>query len=163
MLLARSTGNWRASEVGFSLLELLLVVTLISLMLGIAMPSYIRTAQAKALRAAADQLFADLRESQSAAILYHSSGMVRLMDVNRYEVWQDDTLRKTIRLPDGIRFAETKTGRTDKALRFNEVGHPISGGSFVLESPGGQQIKLIVHLHSGQIQIREGKKTIAGS
>lgn len=158
MWLVRHTGNWRVSDAGFSLLELLVVLTIISVITGIALPSYVRTAQAKTLRAAADQLYADLRDSQSAAIVNHSSVAIRLIDVNHYEVWQEDSLRKTTRLPDGIRFAEKKTGLTNGSIRFNERGHPTAGGTLLLESPGGQQIKLVIHLHSGQIQIRDEKR-----
>jgi prepilin-type N-terminal cleavage/methylation domain-containing protein len=140
---------------GFSLLELLIVLFILSVLVGIAWPGYLQITDTRNLQAAAFQFYADLKEIQASAIFFQEPHSVRITDDRRYEIWSEGEYRQEIELPGGVRFSGIRMGQDTREIRFNSQGHPNVGASIVLASARGKQIKLIVHLHSGQIQIRE--------
>lgn len=146
----------RTNEKGFSLLELLVVLFCLSVLLGITVPGYRRIAEYGQLRVAADQLYADLKECQSLAILFHEPIAVKFLEDNGYEVISAGGRRKTVVFPKGIRIPERKLAFNRNVLEFGAKGHPSGGGSVVLSDRHGHEIRLIVQLHTGQIQLKEG-------
>ncbi|WP_018132413.1 GspH/FimT family pseudopilin [Effusibacillus pohliae] len=152
--------QWKQAgiDTGFSLLELLLVLLCLSVLLAIALPAYQQTVDYRNLKSAANQLYADLMECRSRADLLNETWSVQFIGGDGYEVLAGPALRKSVTLPKGIRIAEYKTAFNRPALGFNGKGHPLGGGSVVLRNLHGKEIRLVLYLHTGQMQLKEGSE-----
>lgn len=144
-------------ESGFSLLELLVVLLCLSVIVGVAIPGYLRISENQALQAAAEKLFTDLKECQAQALLQHTPGFITFAGDSGYEVRGVSHVIKQIVLKNGIRIVDMKIPGSNDTLGFNEQGHPQSGGSIVLGNHFGKRMKLTLHLHSGQVQLTEDR------
>lgn len=144
------------SELGFTLLETVIVLVCLSALLAVALPGYNRMIQEHELRNAANQLFADLRECRSLAVAESQQYKLLLLNERGYSI-QGSSLNKQVSLPSGITFQLVKMGLQSDAVTFNDKGHPTVGGSIIMQNRSGKAIKLIVYLHSGQIEMSEAK------
>ncbi|MFC4769115.1 Tfp pilus assembly protein FimT/FimU [Effusibacillus consociatus] len=148
----------RPSESGFSLVELLIVLFCLAALLGLSLPGYQRVIDNKNLQGTANQLYADMKECQSMALLTGENHSLRLNKDDGYEVWTGTAKRKSITFPKGIRISEQKWASNRPVLQFNGKGHPVGGGTVVLRNRHNKEISLTVHLHTGQIQVKEGRE-----
>lgn len=111
---------------GFTMLELLVTIIILSVLLGLAIPGFMSWLPNYRLRGAARDLFSNLQLAKSGAIKDRTEWAVRFTGPNSYEVWSardpdnpsqntgwnsfsatDDTLVKTVNLSDygsGLQF-----------------------------------------------------------
>jgi prepilin-type N-terminal cleavage/methylation domain-containing protein len=109
----------------FSLIEILVVVSILTLALSFAFPTFSRFSEQLSLNAAAKSLASEIRALQSQAIL--QSKTLNLDLVN-------------IKLPPGINFSKISR------ISFASSGFPPPGGSgsLVLQNKFGRTRKIIV-------------------
>lgn len=143
-------------EAGFSLLELLIVLLCFAALFSLAVPGYSRMADNWQLRSSFNQFYADVKECQSLAVVNQYPYSIKLTTDREYEIWAGDSKKKSVRLPKGISFSEPKLALNGNAIQFNSQGHPIGAGTVMLGNLHHKKMGLTVHLHTGQIQLREG-------
>ena len=106
-------------ELGFSLLELMVTIVIISILLGIAIPGFGRWLPSYRLKGAARDLYSNLQLAKSGAIKDRTEWAIRFTSDTVYEIWSardpdnpstntgwnsfsptDDTLIKTVNLSE---------------------------------------------------------------
>jgi prepilin-type N-terminal cleavage/methylation domain-containing protein len=146
---------------GFSLVELLIVVTVIGLALAVATPNFVRFGDTLALQQARAQLVEDLRMARQLAITRHSPVIVAfgngttttnvtaystLVDANGDGAAQAGERRFARTLPRRTRLATVTFDRVDSLL-FDPSGVLLpgtSGGQLALASSAGPRDTLLV-------------------
>jgi Tfp pilus assembly protein FimT len=144
----------RKEEPGITLVELLVVVSLLTLMSAVAIPVFHQTGT-WTLRAAATELAVRIREARQQAIadgqncyviFYMANGMVKLESSQGSE-W--------VKLPQGITFAANNfplvvDGRP--TLYFRYTGAPNRGGHVALKNQRGNKLYVIVTPVTGRVR-----------
>lgn len=95
----------RTPDVGFTLVELIVVVAIASVLLGIALPSFVGAMGRVRLEGAVNELSVDLQYTRSLTIrrrLQHQ--LVTASDGGSYTVVQGSNVLKTVTLPRGVRY-----------------------------------------------------------
>lgn len=139
-------------EQGFTLIEMMITVVILSILLGIAIPGFSRWLPNYRLRGATRDLYSNLQFAKSGAIKERAEWAVRFVSgTNSYEVWSsgnnrvwdgyaapNDTLVKTVSLSDygsGVSFgAGSATGPVDPSSESAIV--PVPTNSIVFTSRG---------------------------
>ena len=118
---------------GFTLVELLVVISILGLMFLISIPSFSRFSSQLALKASAKTLASDLRHLQSQAILKHQTLSFNLGN---------------FKFPGGIKAVKSSN------ISFSPSGFTAFGGtgSLLLQNRFGQQKKVVVSW-SGRVRI----------
>lgn len=147
----------RASA-GFSLLELLAVLILMSLMLGLVVPGFYSSWQREQMRASVRQFAAALRLAQSTAITHRHRVRV-FMNLTAGRYWLEGVARAG-RLPVGTKVYEAHLvwqdqGRCQGYIAFYSDGSS-SGGYLNLQSPQGQRYLLQIDRITGRVTIGAG-------
>lgn len=155
---------WRNG--GFSLLELILVLLVVSLVMAIAYPSMSRGRTAFHLRAVARDVINALRVAREAAVTEQKSMQV-VIDSRAQEVTVSDDVgegARTYRLPDDIKVSGL-TSRGEEELQGLFVVRFSSNGScdnaqIVLKADSGAEVKIIVDplIGSARILSNQGVK-----
>lgn len=149
---------------GFSLVEVVVVLTIIALSVALVKPSLSRFLRAVELKAAAKRISSILRYCRSEAV---NSGQVYqvLFDANLREVKmkQFDSAKsspKTYPLPEGINLKEIDVESPENdsdlpAIEFYPSGGS-NGGTIVLDQQEGTAYKIRVHFLTGVVEIEKG-------
>jgi len=75
---------------GFTLLETLMVITIIGFMTAIAVPSYLTFMQQRRLNGAARMVMSDLMAARMQAVTHNNNFRVFFLDSKRYQILDDD-------------------------------------------------------------------------
>lgn len=131
---------------GFTLVELMVALTLIGIVLHLAMPSFTSRIEGQRRQVAANELVSGLRSARNEAILRHqvilvtpidgdwSLGWTMLMDVNGDGAADENNPVLAVRSSSG-RVRVVGNNRVREQVRFNSLGELIaSGGGFVAGS-----------------------------
>ena len=147
----------RASTVGLSLIELLVVLAVASLLFSIALPSMEQLLRAQALRAASSQWIASLQRARAEALRSGSAvdilpidssqwhrGWNLARDVNRNRAFDgdDELLYAYGPLSSGLTTTFNFAGRP---LRYQPNGRPLQSGHLLL-TMGSMRRKVIVSM-----------------
>ena len=120
------------SSQGFTLVELIMIIVLISILAVSVMPKFISTSSFSLMGGAA-MVAADIRYTQELAMGTHSSKTITFTtDDSHYTV---DS--RTVNLPSKVSIS---TGAT---FTFNSLGEPTSGGGHSVEIQAGSSTKTI--------------------
>ena len=144
------------SELGFSLVELLVVLAILGVALALVAPSFNRARSALAVRSAAYELAAHLRSARAAASSQSVHRMLVFDHVNR-RYWAEDVVPPRV-LPQSIRVGLAVpdgelVGRTAR-IRFFPDGSA-SGGKIVLQD-GKTTWAVVVDWLSGDVRVLSG-------
>jgi type II secretion system protein H len=159
---------------GFSLIELLVVLILLSLSLALVAPSLSRFSRTVELKGAAQKISAILRNCRSEAVnkgkayqvLFNAQSRevsVHSMDLSEENVEekQGPVPEKTYLLPEGI---QMKGDPTTSSLSTSELS-PIefypnggsNGGAILLDSPDRLGYRIQVHFLTGMVDIKRAR------
>ena len=163
------TGNEIRAQMrngGFSLLELILVLVVISLVTAIAFPSMSRGKTAFHLRAVARDVINSVRIARETAVTEQKSMMV-VIDAQTQQVTVSDDVgegARTYRPPDDVKVMGL-TAAGEEGLQGPLVIHFSSNGSsdnaqILIKSDTGTNLKIVVDpfVGSARIQSSEGAK-----
>lgn len=137
---------------GFTILECMLVVTIISIMLGIAIPAIHGPLAHYRLYAAGREMVSNLREFQQRALTEekHTYKVKFFIDrgrhiaIDRYCLMEGINTLKTLELPASINLYDTNF--SDEKMYISSSGYPAFGfgGTIQLENDNDERLYIIV-------------------
>ena len=147
----------KAGRSGFSMLELLLVASMISMVCGLGIMRLGNALAGFELSAAAQELAADLRWMQQISVNSPVSAggpfysMVFNPATSSYYVKAGVQICKRSYLPASVRFAGLPT-----SLYFTESGNPSAAQTIMLNSPQqGKKLYVIIAAVTGRVRVSE--------
>lgn len=154
---------------GFTLLELILVIIILSVSMALISPSLSKTLKTTELKGTAQKIAAILRHSRSEAVhrgriyqvSFHSD--LRQVQVRWIEPDEEEMKEQTgsfpplFSLPDGVSIKEVDLNKSQffsefPAIEFYPNGGS-NGGSFLLEGGAHQGYRIKVHWITGMVEI----------
>ena len=145
----------------FTIIELLLVLVILGLLIGIAVPLFEKTMARANLVNAARQMAADLRMHQQAAINAEDTMNTYLvlfnLDQNTYSLQRNTQIMKTVHLPGSVQIINSNFPGQSNRLRFNIQGKPFDGGGRITlqDNISGKLYYVIVAAISGRVRISD--------
>lgn len=127
---------------GFTLLEMLLVITLLAgagFVLLVKLPMNFEKQQ---LDLATTRLLGEIRDTRQAALAENNWYRIKFYyptGDHYYQIFRQGTRLKNVYLNDGVRFLGSP-----QEIQFNATGRSITGATIVLTSPSGKQRSVIV-------------------
>ena len=155
-------GFARFTSAGFSILEMLIVISLVGILATIAVPSLVAAQRYHSLRSTAEALVSNFNSARGYAITHNSYARI-IFDVgyNSYfiqvyddenELWQ--TVENVIVLPANISFSQV-TFENGIAI-FDPFGSLKAGGQVEIVDSFGNSILMSTRVANGQLRIEEG-------
>lgn len=146
----------RSRQRGFTLVELIVVLGIVAMIMLLALPRLGDLAPGQELRAAAEELRADIRRVRNTA-LAESRETVLMIDLES-GTWQSDDGRVSGRLPEGAELAITvarqeQAGENAGGIRFYPDG--TATGAQLTISSGERALLLSVDWFDGHVLIGE--------
>ncbi|NMA95441.1 MAG: hypothetical protein GX974_05335 [Clostridiales bacterium] len=162
---------WYRSDAdkGASLIEILIILTIIGILLTIALPSIKSLGNGIMLNATAIQLVEDLRYTQQMSLYSKGNYMLRIDTRNNsYVIRPKDgdsftPSLKTVYLSDGIFFKSHNLAKYNQAsyryyIEFNSVtGIPGQAGYIELADADNNQIKIIIAVSTGRVRLEKNE------
>ena len=159
MWMSLFTGkNARSGQLGFSLIELMVVVAIVAIISSLTVPSFLRWRTDAKLRGAISNLKGDLELAKMMAIRENAFVVTRFKSDGNYVIfidngefpgdWEEDPDEFRVRnrqLPSGISL-DPATTLVQNRIRFAGRGVPDSSGDFVLANQRGNQLRVNVNL-----------------
>ncbi|MHC2994423.1 MAG: prepilin-type N-terminal cleavage/methylation domain-containing protein [Candidatus Atribacteria bacterium] len=136
---------------GFTLIELMVIVTIISLLLGLGINGISSLIQWNKLNTVAALLSSELKSAQSRA--FYEGVYYKLQfwpSLDRYRIYKQTELYKEIQL-DGIDLFNTNF--TDDNLYFYPNGVPGQGGTVTLKNKKGKILYVIMTPVTARVRI----------
>lgn len=156
-------ANGRAR--GFSLVELLVVLSILALLLTISMPFLITALRASELQAAADELQVRFSATRDLAISHNTfTRMIFSEGPRTYRALEYDPEDSTwaqigseYSLPPHVGFAQGGVNFAGGQVTFDPHGSLMGGGDISLQHLySGNQLKLVAIIAVGKLQEEEG-------
>lgn len=155
------------SSKGFSLLEALIILSIIAILATVAVPSVVRQRQNAQLRDAVSTIRGDLEMARSWAIRENAFVPV-IMNADGYTVfidngvgggvaenWLPDGNERILcnrKLPEGVQIDLTQTTFAAHRTRFNGKGYSSNNGILTLLSANGKSVKVDMNNRFGRIK-----------
>ena len=136
---------------GYTLIELMIVIGIISLLLGLSINGINNLIQWSKLNTAATLLSSELKNTQSRAFyegVYYKLQFWPTLD--RYRIYKETELYKEIQLKDVNLF---NTNFTDDNLYFYPNGVPGQGGTVTLKNKKGKVLYIIMTPVTARVRI----------
>lgn len=136
---------------GYTLVELMGVVTIAGLLLALAAPSYNGLATQDRLELTAHQLASDIRATQQLALAEETGHKITFYPgSNKYMISQRLTVIKTVYTPPGVSLELVNFN--NNALNLGDAGLAASGGTITLRS-GTKFRYVIVAVNSSRVRV----------
>jgi len=150
----KSSPDYPSRQIGFTLAELLLVMTIGAALMAVAPPLIQKALPGVQLKGGAREIAAGLRHVRNQAVATHESRRF-MLDVERLRYWSEDGSKRRS-LPEGI---EIELFTAESELEDNGVGGirffpdgSSTGGSVTLRH-GERGYKIRVDWLTGQVEI----------
>ena len=143
---------------GFTFIELMIVIAIMAIMAGIAIPNSIEWLRAARLRGVTNDLASDLamarlraiKSSMPVKVIFSTDGYMVFIDSNNNNVLDsEEVLLRNKQYPAGITMSNT-TFTSSRAI-FHKTG-ATSAGTIRLSRNGNEQINIIINL-VGRIRV----------
>lgn len=147
-------------EKGFTLIELIIVLLIISLITAAFLPFLARAKESMDLRTASSKLAADLRYVQQRCISGDTGGKAALIlerAENRYIIKTSDE-NEIVELPSNIEIKYITIDEGDNSkVTFSKFGRPSKGGTVVLHNSFNRHYSIVVAPATGIIRVFPGE------
>jgi prepilin-type N-terminal cleavage/methylation domain-containing protein len=140
---------------GFSLIEVVITVAILSSVVGIAIPSFVRTMQEMEGDQFIQLLCADMYLAANEALSYRAQVRITFDSWNRIYIVQRmwETQKKKVKIPPGFSLL---TNFSSSYIAFNELGHVLQAGTITIMYPNGKVKKITVYMASGRFAVSTG-------
>jgi len=141
------------SSKGFTLIELILAIAVISLLSTLAVPSFKNTLNRYKLEVAARELAQNVRLIQQKSVTEGVSNKI-VLDLNKRDNYQLVSGRrgKLIKLPPDVYIDWTTYVEVDKSIVFYPTGAPNRGGTIAITN-GRDSLFVIISVATGRVRI----------
>ena len=146
---------------GFSLLELMVVITIMGLLLALSVPALARFLQNWRLNAEVDQVAMMMRAARSTAIMRNTNTVFQFdLQANTYGYFEDrdgdgdhddNEYQDEAALPEGLVF--DRHTLTDTQLGFGPRGNCEESGSITLSNTNYRERTIVVFGGTGNIRV----------
>lgn len=138
---------------GYTLIELVVVISLLGLMAGIALPDFKKNAANSNLKTAAFELAENIRLAQQKSIAEGLPYKI-VIDLERGDNYQilAGKQGKLVKLPKNVIFSWTSYTNVGKTIIFGPSGAPNQGGTIALTN-GDNTIYVIISVATGRVRI----------
>lgn len=145
---------------GFTLLEVLIVITFLGLITGIVIPKYHQTINHQQLRAIGDELINDLRYVQQRAMAeggYFDIRFYQFANPPRYLIYKETGLLKRKDMPLGILITDVTFPILGPAqgVRFIFSGISSPGGTVEFTNSYGKKVRVITTPVTARVRLEE--------
>lgn len=142
------TGRERKTNQGFTLVEMLVVISVFTLLVTITLPYISAWYSPVKLRGAQRELISNLRFTQQNAVTSQRNHLIRFFQAGNYyniikKEGSEQTL-KTVFLPVGITFSVINLAPLPSEVEFNSAAAPNSTGEITLINNKGETKKVEV-------------------
>jgi len=149
---------------GFTIIELVIVVSILGVLTALAIPAYSRHVSGYKLYTAARQMVGEIREAQQRAVAEEKASYYIIFNTDQSRVNEKDCYIvkdnmenvKKIELDGAVNLYETnfiKSGSSHR-LGFSANGRPLDrGGRVALEDKYGNVYYVIVAVNTGRVRI----------
>lgn len=137
-------------EKGFSLQELMVIIGIIALLCGMALPGVIGWIPKYKVGYAAREVLAAMELARHTAVKRNAAASVEFdyaQDLLRVSTAGEAV--RTVRMPSGIDLREPPQGSLGAAVLFNNQGIPNKAGRVVIGRSGGSVLERSVRLGAG--------------
>ncbi len=135
-------------KTGFSLIELIFILVIMSMLLMIGVTSFVKNIKANQIKTIAEQLTSDLQWARSLALKYGSSRVK--FDSNQYAIYApatEDIPLRLIKLAENVSLKENLTSQID----FKRNTLPNKNGTITILGLG-RKYHIVINLN-GQIRL----------
>ncbi|ASS74965.1 hypothetical protein CIG75_08180 [Tumebacillus algifaecis] len=140
-----------SSQSGYTLLELLLVLSILGVMFSLLMPAVNKLYLRLELDVASRSLLADLRDSQRSAWVHGDEHEVRFTRFTpRYTLWESGVFRGQKHLPERVNYRLGYIESSVSTLLFGPTRTGGSGGIRLING-AGQQTEVKIYPITGHI------------
>lgn len=150
---SESGGRKKTADSGYTLIEVVMVIAVLSLLSTIILPDFKKTLSKYKLEVAARELAQNIRLAQQKTITEGVTYKI-VFDLHRMDNYQLLAGRrgKLIKLPSGVLLDWTTYSDVDKTLSFNPSGAPNRGGTIAITS-GKNTLYVIVSVATGRVRV----------
>jgi prepilin-type N-terminal cleavage/methylation domain-containing protein len=152
----------RRCEQGFSLTELMVVITIMGIMLAVSSPALSRYAATWRLNSAASQMAMNMRAARSAAVNKNINVIFMFdKDAGEYHFLEDTNGNGLVdggeretsvqALPRGVTIGDYTVPQT--TITFSSRGSTSDGGTIVMDGQHGRQIQIRVYPGTGNVTV----------
>jgi prepilin-type N-terminal cleavage/methylation domain-containing protein len=145
-------GGRRARQLGFTLIELVVVLAVVAVATAFVLPTVGRGTQTLQLRSEAKRVAALLREARLQAVSQRRPAHValdRARNTVALTVGESDDPDRVVELPAGVRISVAVGG---EKLTFSSRGLTRET-RWMVEAPGGRHLAIDVHPVSGRVTV----------
>ncbi len=143
---------------GFTLIEIIIVMVIISVLAGIAAPSFLDYLKSRRLSGATIQLYGDLMNARQQSVTQNRWAWLRIENNHQYKIFTDSNNNKAIDVGDSFITRDlhpdysdvTFTTAANTSFAFYPNG---TGGSATLSLSGASGSKSITISSAGRIKI----------
>jgi len=130
---------------GFTLIEVICVLSLISLLTALSLPAFNSLMGVVELNTTATNIASDLRAAQIKAMASHFTHEIRF-ERNGYKILRDNFLEGKLEELKTVNLSRRLSFMTIQTLKFSAAGFPQPGGfgTITLKRSGGGSRKIIV-------------------
>jgi len=145
-------------DAGFSLIEMLTALVVLSIVSVIALPNFIRAVDRANLYAATYAIAATMHIQQARAISQQGFQEIRFAPfANYYDLYSSGVgFTAVVSFPSGIRYEDGYLHLPEPTLRYNNRGDVSESGQIGLIDPEGDKLTIVVLLQSGTIRYAQG-------
>ncbi len=136
---------------GFTFLELLVVLSIIIVILGVAVPTFAKTLERQALASFSKQLAGDIRYVRQMNTNGNLLMRIQISN-NRYIIREGIKVIEIKTAPKGVRFMNELA----LFIHFNALGVPIGAGATTinLTNSYGHIYQVIITVHTGRVRFQ---------
>jgi type IV fimbrial biogenesis protein FimT len=152
---ARQVKDMLRKNAGFSLTELMVIIGIIGIMAGIAMPNLIGWLPKYRMGSAAREILGTLEFARLTAVKRNAATLVTLDYANDLvRVTVGATTVRTIRMPAGIDLKEPASPSIGASFNFNGQGMADKSGEVLISDGGRHPDKKVTLSTGGSIKIQ---------
>lgn len=141
---------------GFTLVELVVVMVIAVVLLGLAVPNFLKIIARHQIEAAARRMVADIRETRDRAQAENTVYEIQFLTAaERYNIKRFDslTVRQRVQLPAQVDMVHVAFGSSGSVLRFSAYWEPNWNGTVTLKNRLTGELRYVIVSRTGRVRV----------